>query len=152
MEFKDYQTDWLNQFKDVNTPVVGLYGQRNSGRTLFGTGMVLSVLLSTFNSVGVIIAHNNASKKLIKDICLDFFYDAGLKDELIKITEDNIILSNSSKLILLNQNRYISGLCGVRLNVAFMDCDLPFKDDAELRYILTYRLKETGKLIISRDL
>lgn len=151
MEFRDYQIDWLNKFKDPKTKVIGLYGDRASG-TLFGTGMVLSVLLSAFNSVGVIIVHNDVCKKLIKDMCLDFFYDAGLKDELIKIREDNIVLSNNSKLILLNKNYYISGLCGIRLNVAFMDCDLPFKDDAELRYILTTRLKETGKLIISRDL
>ena len=152
MEFKDYQVDWLNQFKDPNEPIVGLYGDRNSGRTTFGIGMVLSVMLSWVNSACVIIARNDNMKAHIKRLCLDFFCDIGLNLELNRNTKDDIGLSNGSRLFLVNQNFYLSRLCGMSLDAAFMDCDLPFKEDAELRFTLKTRMKKNGKIIISRDL
>lgn len=152
MEFNECQINWLNQFKDPDTPVVGLYGDRGSGRTVFGLGMLLSVMLSKPTSKCAIIVHNQVMVDYIRNMLSNFLYDVGLNNEILRNNKSCITLINKSTLFFMTQDFWRSRLAGLKLDAAFMDCDLPFVQDAELRHRLMVAMNKDGKLIISRDL
>ena len=128
VKLTDDQIKWIAEFVYPSSRVVHLKGERQSGRTSFGVGMVLATALFQENSCSMIMSQNEQMSRVHQIKTLDYlrrFCEVFSLPELLtprRSSQKEIIFVNGSRILFERKTDfYECAFRGRRLDSVFID-------------------------------
>jgi len=123
------QVKWIEEFISPDCKIVHLSGDRSTGRTSMGVGMVLTTALFQDSSTSIIISsrEDNIMYKHRKtlDYLRTFCEVFNLPELVTRMNKDEIELSNGSKIFFRRNTEH--ALRGMSLDNVFLDPNEPIR-------------------------